>query len=423
MPARGARRVRASIAPSAVWISRWVFCREIFLTSTSRALPRVVASRSSRALASSVSARFRASWRSWYSRRARRSLGTAAAIFAFSSSERAFSTANFLSAEPVLDSAAVRWSSLPASEAESRFSSRSEANCELSNSTTRSPALTAVPSSASQRIWSWNWLVRGTARGSPRSASSSRESSNRWRKVPRWATSAPASPGAAAWAPSSEQPERVAVAARVAPRSRTENVLNSIIPFKERIRLRIPCPVPEIPFGSARRRSGRGASEVDLGRGFRSRLGLEVRLGLEAEHPGEQRGRELAHPGVVLLGHLIERAALDGDAVLRPLELHHQVAEAGDGLEVRVALHHHHEAGEGRGQAVLGLLELLELLRIVEDLLRRLGADLADAAARLHHLGQRRLLEVGGAFDARHQVRNQVRPPLIDVLHLPPLRL
>ena len=79
-----------------------------------------------------------------------------AAIFAFSSSERAFATANCLSALPVLASAVVRSSSLAASDAARRFSSRSAANCELSNSTTGSPALTGVPSSASQRIWSWN---------------------------------------------------------------------------------------------------------------------------------------------------------------------------------------------------------------------------------------------------------------------------
>ena len=33
------------------------------------------------------------------------------------------------------------------------------------------------------------------------------------------------------------------------------------------------------------------------------------------------------------------------------------------------------------------------------------------------------LLEVGSAFDRRHQIRNQISPPLVDVLYLGPCRV
>ena len=106
-----------------------------------------------------------------------------------------------------------------------------------------------------------------------------------------------------------------------------------------------------------------------------------------------------------------------------PSSCHHEVLEALHRLQLRVALHHHQQPREGARELVLGLLELLELLRIVEDLPRRLRGHLADAAPRLHHLVERRPLEVGGPLHGGDQVGDQVRPTLIDVLHLRPLRL
>ena len=110
---------------------------------------------------------------------------------------------------------------LPAWEAESRFSSRSDENVELSKATTGSPALTIVPSLASQRMVSWNELVRGTLRDSPLSAASSPERINRCRNEPRCATS-PDSRPACAWAPSPEQPASRATHARQARRRQRE---------------------------------------------------------------------------------------------------------------------------------------------------------------------------------------------------------
>ncbi len=53
----------------------------------------------------------------------------------------------------------------------------------------------------------------------------------------------------------------------------------------------------------------------------------------------------------------------------------------------------------------------------------RLGAELAHLAARLDHLGERRLLEVGRPLDRGDEVGDEVGPALVDVLHLRPLAL
>ena len=46
--------------------------------------------------------------------------------------------------------------------------------------------------------------------------------------------------------------------------------------------------------------------------------------------------------------------------------------------------------------------------------------DLADGGTGLGDLDNRRLLEVGGALDGLHEVRDQVGAALVDILHLGP---
>src|SRR5262245_29736542 len=298
----------------------------------------------------------------------------AASTRALSTSAWAFSTSNACSASAVRPSAFLRSRSPAASAAASRFSSISEEKRELSNCTTGSPALTAAPSSASQRIWSWNSRVRGTERSVRCSASSSPVKRTRGWKVPR-RTERPELAGSEPRAPASAQPQ---ASARSAARSPPSSALRCAARCASRGTTWASRPCVMRPFPSCVRTAplagllpARGA-EVDLGGVLRPRRQhLEVVAGLEAHHPGEQDDGEAADLGVVLLGDAVEPVALDVDAVLRPLELYRQVAIPLHRLQLRVALGHGEQPAQGRGEAVLGLLELGELLRIVEHV----GAD------------------------------------------------
>jgi hypothetical protein len=106
--------------------------------------------------------------------------------------------------------------------------------------------------------------------------------------------------------------------------------------------------------------------------------GLEEGLLLEAAQAGDEAGREHAHAEVVVAHRLVEALALHGDAVLRPLELALEGEEVLVALELRIALHGDEEAREGAPELVLGILELLESARVVEEL--RGGLDAAALA-------------------------------------------
>src|SRR6185369_12440758 len=420
MPSRGAVSVSSRMAASAWRISRRDFSSVMRRTSRSAALPFTCAARSSSALASSTLARRMASWRSWYSRSASRSAGMAAEMLALSRSVRFCCTANSFSAVLACASASVRTSSFSASETESFFSSSSAVKVELSSSTSFCPFLTCAPSCSSQRTWSCQVLVRGTSRCSACAAASSPVSRRRGRNVPRWTVRSAVfpAPGASACTPPTHPASGAARRAR-ATRAATGFVRLSIW-FKTSYPKRIRNSLARC-HRRGRRRPRR--PEIDLGRRLGSGLRLEIRPRLEAHGAGQDDRREGLDARVVRLRHLVEAAALDGDAVLRPFELGHQIAEALHGLQVRIALHHHQQPRQGGRELVLRLLELRELLRIVQDRPRRLGGHLADPAARLDHLGERGLLVARRSLDARHQVRDQVGPALIDVLHLRPLRV
>src|SRR2546428_146238 len=138
---------------------------------------------------------------------------------------------------------------------------------------------------------------------------------------------------------------------------------------------------------------GRGA-ELELHRRclLRPGRGLEVRLLLEAHHPGEEGRGEALPRGVVLLRLLVEAHALDRDAVLRALELRLEVAEVLVGLQVRIALHDHEQTGERAGQRVLRGLPFREGGGVAGDAATTLR--LAHTGAGPGHRLEGRLLEV-----------------------------
>ena len=69
------------------------------------------------------------------------------------------------------------------------------------------------------------------------------------------------------------------------------------------------------------------------------------------------------------------------------------------------------------------LARILRSLADVDRILNHTGRNLSDARAGLRDglIGAR--FEVGGAFDRRDEIGNQVGAALVDVLHLPPLRI
>ena len=46
--------------------------------------------------------------------------------------------------------------------------------------------------------------------------------------------------------------------------------------------------------------------------------------------------------------------------------------------------------------------------------------DLTDAGARVRHFNDRRFFEIGRALHRIYKIRNKIRPPLIDTLHVAP---
>ncbi len=145
---------------------------------------------------------------------------------------------------------------------------------------------------------------------------------------------------------------------------------------------------------------------------------LEVRGLAEAEPIRDDRRRKHAPRGVVALSDFVEALALDGDAVLGPGELVLELEEVRVRFELRISLHHHHEPAQGAGKLVLSLLVSRERFGVGQVLRRDL--DRGRLRARLDHFGQRLAFEVRGPLHRLHQVRNEIRPPLIRILDLRP---
>ena len=92
-------------------------------------------------------------------------------------------------------------------------------------------------------------------------------------------------------------------------------------------------------------------------------------------------------------------------------------------FELRIVLDDCEQPRERRAERILCLRVFCEILRIVDRVLHDAGRNLTDARARLRDVLVRARFEVGGAFDRRDEIGNQVGAPLVDVLHLPPLRV
>src|SRR6266508_4206438 len=174
--------------------------------------------------------------------------------------------------------------------------------------------------------------------------------------------------------------------------------------------------------GSLRRMAPRPAPEaleLHLRRLLAAGRRLEEGLLLEAANARDEAGRKETKPGVVVPHGLVEAHALDGDAVLRSLELALEREEVLVALELGVALDRDQQSRERPAQLVLRVLELLEGDGIVQELRR--GFDAAGAGAGLRHGLEHALFLGGEALDGLHQVGNEVGPALVDVLHLRPL--
>src|SRR4029079_16627490 len=118
-------------------------------------------------------------------------------------------------------------------------------------------------------------------------------------------------------------------------------------------------------------RAGR-ALELPLRRRLATRRRLEVGLLPEAAQGRHEAAREEPEPRIVLAHRLVEAPPLNGDAVLRALELALQRQEVLVGLQLGVALDGDEQAAQRPAQLALGLLELLERRRVIEQLRRDL---------------------------------------------------
>ena len=64
------------------------------------------------------------------------------------------------------------------------------------------------------------------------------------------------------------------------------------------------------------------------------------------------------------LGNLVESATLDGDSILRALELDLQIAEGLGGSQLRIALDDEKQSRQSRSKTALSRLELAQLLGV-----------------------------------------------------------
>jgi hypothetical protein len=150
------------IARSADSTARTALSSASCFTRVSSAAASRALSRSRLDFATAASARVRSSTRSCIVRAASRSAGTSASTAAFASAISLCASCDCLSASSIALTSLNVAKVIFASSAASRFSSSFAVNEELSNSSTRSPFLTGLPSSASARSASSHVSVRGT---------------------------------------------------------------------------------------------------------------------------------------------------------------------------------------------------------------------------------------------------------------------
>src|SRR5919108_5345009 len=118
--------------------------------------------------------------------------------------------------------------------------------------------------------------------------------------------------------------------------------------------------------------------ELHLRRGGGVGRGLEVRLGLEAREAGDEAVRKEREARVVVANGLVVAPPLDDDAILRALELGLQAEEVLVALQLGIALHGDQQPAERTAELLLGGLEPLHRLGVVE----RLGRELHAGGAR-----------------------------------------
>src|SRR5690606_25373846 len=125
-----------------------------------------------------------------------------------------------------------------------------------------------------------------------------------------------------------------------------------------------PTPAAAGMAATAIRRAGAGSSRVGLAEVHRRRVldrldvvHGEVRPGVVAEQLGGEVDRETTDVGVVVLHRLDVTLALDGDPVLRALQLRLQLQEVLVGPELRVVVARPQRSPAGAVQLALRLLE------------------------------------------------------------------
>src|SRR5262249_32382508 len=161
------------------------------------------------------------------------------------------------------------------------------------------------------------------------------------------------------------------------------------------------------------------ALEAHLGRRLTPRRRLEVRLLPEPAERRHHAAREDPEPGVVLADRLVEPHPLDRDPVLGALQLGLEGEEVLVRLQLRVALDGHQQSPQRAAELVLGVLELLHGLGVVEHLRGELDPRRAGPGPR--DLLQHRPLLGGDPLHVLDQVRDEIGPALVHVLDLGPL--
>ncbi len=159
--------------------------------------------------------------------------------------------------------------------------------------------------------------------------------------------------------------------------------------------------------------------ELHFGRLFRAGTGGEVGPRLEAEEAGVKARGHGIDLAVVAEHRLIEAAAFHRDTILGALELDLEVTETSTCLEIGITLHHDEQAGERGGKVLLTLLKLAQHRGITGRCIR-IHAHAGHLLAGSCHLGKGGLLKIRRSLGDPHEVRNQIRAALVDVLHISP---
>src|ERR1700720_1987079 len=180
--------------------------------------------------------------------------------------------------------------------------------------------------------------------------------------------------------------------------------------------------VARSPFrrrGRTRRRWGRAEIEIDGWRLFRAWLGGKEWAGRKAKHSGDHVGRKAAHGGIEVLHCAVEIISFDRDPIFRAFKLRLESEKILVRLQLRITFNHYEQTGERIAQLALRRLEFFQLFGIRRRF-TRIELHPSDTRPRVGHLDNCRFLEIGRTLHRVYQIRNEIRAPLIDRLHVPP---